>query len=625
MQKTAIVIVVVIAVVVLGMVGIQQAQKGKGKGPAANAADEKRIPVRVMPVDPRDIDERVAVTGTLQPANEVTVGTRFAGRVGWLVGKEGTKVRRGDLVARLEDDDARTQVRAAQAALTAASARVEQARAAVAQQSTATDSGISSAEAALAAAQARLEQAQAAATQQTTATASSVKTAEANVAAANARLRQAQATADATEASAAAQVKSAQAALDAAQSRLAILKSGARNQEQAQAKNAVELAQATCDNDRANYDRLKKLYDEKAVSQSALDNAATRLKVSQAQLNSAKAQYDLVKEGPRQEEIDAAESAVQQAREGLATAKANLKQVDVANANVEIARTGLAQAQAALDTANAAKTTDVVMRDKDVLAARAGVKQAEQALKAAKAGSDVNSMRRSDLHAAIAAQQQASEAVTIAMQNWDDTQIFSPVDGVISEQLAKVGQSVGSNAAVYHIATEQSLYFEASVSELEATRIRAGQPVRLLVDALQSDRTNFYGSGEAKPITGSVEKVVPVVNARTRSFTVRIVVPKSTALFPGMFARGEVVVMRHAQTVAVPKEALVTRGARQVLFTADARKDDRGTAREHDVAIGASDGKYVQILSGLAAGAQVVTEGQQTLADGDQVKIVNGK
>lgn len=622
MQKTAIVIVVVIAIAALGMVGILQAQKskGNGKGPDVEAgADQKAISVSVLTVTPRDIDERVAVTGTLQPANEVTVGARYAGRIAWLIGKEGTKVRRGDMVARLEDADARTQVRSAQAALQAASARVAQARSALAQQFTATDSGIGSAEAALAAAQARLEQAKAAATQQTTSTASSVKTAQANVAAAKARLQQAQATTDATDASVNAQVKSAQAALDAAKSRLAIMRSGARTQEQAQAKNAVELAQATYDNDKANYDRLKRLFDDKAVSQSTLDNASTKLKISQAQLNSAQEQYDLVKEGARKEEIDAAESAVQQAQEGVTTAKANLKQVDVASANVEIARTGLDQAHAALDNATASKTTDVVMRDKDVLAAQAGVKQAEQALKTARAGSDVNSMRRSDLTAAIAAQQQASEAVTIAMQNWDYTQIFSPVDGVISDKMVEEGQTTGANEDIFKISTEKSLYFEASVSELEATRIRAGQPVRMVVDAMQNDRTNIYGSGQAKSIMGSVEKVVPVVNARTRNFTVRIIVPATAALFPGMFTRGEVVVMRHAKAVAVPKEALVTKGDRQVIFTVT-----KDTARENVVAVGASDGTYVQVISGIAAGAQVVTMGQQTLADGDQVKLVNG-
>jgi len=620
MQKTAIVIVIVIAIAALG-IGVIKARHGQapGKARAAGAETEQQaIPVSVTTIIPRDIDERVAVTGTLKPASEVTVGTRFSGRIAWLIGKAGTRVRQGDLVARLEDQDARSQVRTAESALKAAEARVAQAKAALAQQTTATESGIDSALAAVAAAQARVEQAQAAAAQQATATESGIRTAQANVLAAKARLEQAKATAGATDATATAQVKSAEAGLAAAKSRLAMLRSGARTQEEAQAKNAVELARATYENDKSNYERLKQLYDDKAVSRSVLDNAETKMKVSQVQLASAQEQYELVKEGPRKEEVEAAESAMRQAEEAVATAKANLKQVEVANANVEIARTGLEQAQAALDAANAARQTDI-MRDKDVLAAQAGVKQAEQAVKAARAGQDANRMRRSDLDAALAARQQASEAVTLAMQAWDYTQIFSPVTGVIAEQLVEEGQSVGSNVAVFTISTEKSLFFEASVSELEATRIRAGQPARVIVDALQGDRGNFYSDRAAKSLTGAVEKVVPVVDARTRSFLVRVIVPASSELFPGMFARGEVLVLRHRETIAAPKEALVTKGNRQVVFTVEG-----DAAREHEVTVGASDGEYLQILSGLAAGEQVVTVGQQTLADGDKVNSING-
>jgi len=600
------------------MIGVRSMRKGKAPVAAA-ATEEQAAAVSVATVAPRDIDEQVEVTGTLMPTNEVTVGSRFAGRIAWLIGKEGTRVQKGDLVARLEDQDARSQVRAAQAALKATEARVAQAKAGVAQQTTATSTGIDSAQAAIAAAQARFEQAQAAAAQQATATVSGINSAEANVQAAQARLEQTKTTATSTAATTSAQVRSAEAGLSAAQSQLAILRSGARTQEQAQAKNAVDLARATADNAQANYDRLKKLYDDKAVSRSVLDAAETQMKVSQAQLASAQEQYNLVKEGPRKEQIDAAEAAVQQAQEGVASAKANLTQVDVAKANVEIARTGLAQAQAALDAANAAKQADV-MRDKDVLAAQAGVRQAQEGLKAAQSGRDTTRMRQSDLEAALAAQQQASEALTQAMQGWDYTQVFSPVDGVIAEKLVEEGQTVGANVSVFKISTEKSLYFEASISELEATRIRAGQPVEMIVDALQGDHTNFYGSGQAKSILGAVEKVVPVVDARTRSFTVRVVVPASPLLFPGMFARGEVLVLRHRNATAVPKEALVTKGDRQVVYTVE-----RGIAREKEVTVGASDNTYVQLLSGLAPGSAVVTVGQQTLADGDKVRIANGK
>jgi hypothetical protein len=56
-----------------------------------------------------------------------------------------------------------------------------------------------------------------------------------------------------------------------------------------------------------------------------------------------------------------------------------------------------------------------------------------------------------------------------------------------------------------------------------------------------------------------------------------------------------------------------------VVFTVE-----QDTAREHAVTIGASDGEYIQLLSGLDTGARVVTVGQQTLADGDKVNVVNG-
>ena len=114
-----------------------------------------------MTLAPSNMEEAVQVTGTLQPEDEATVGTRAEGRVAWLIGKEGTPVRRGQIVARLEAMDAETALRSAQAAYHAAVAHLEQTQAAVTQQRTATSSGIQDARAALNAAKARRQQAEA--------------------------------------------------------------------------------------------------------------------------------------------------------------------------------------------------------------------------------------------------------------------------------------------------------------------------------------------------------------------------------------------------------------------------------------------------------------------------------
>ncbi len=517
----------------------------------------KKVPTTVtaMALVPRTLDERVEVTGTLQPDDQVDVGTRSAGRIAWIIGKEGMKVQRGKPVARLEDTDARSQVRAAKAALAAARARVEQAEAAVLQQTTATDSGVA--------------------------------TARAGVAAAKARLRQAQAAAEAQDASAKAQVKAAQAMLDAANSRLALLKNGSRSQERTIAENNVKLAQATFDLDKSNYERYKTLYDKGAVSRSVLDGMETKMRLSETQWQSAKQSLSMVQEGARTEDIQGAQAAVRQAQEGVDTARANLKQTDVANANVEIAKTGVAQAEAALDAAKATGQVNV-MRDKDVLAARAGVQQAQAAL-------------------------------ATADEYLRNMTIFSPVDGVVATRMAEVGQSLGNGDPVLRLTTNNALYFEAQVSELDAPRLRAGQTVMLAVDALQGERGNLYSQSASRLFAGTVEKVVPVVNAQTRNFTVRVVVPRSAQLCPGMFARGSVVTATHLNAVTVPKDALVKREGKTYVFVAA-----KNAASQRDVILGASDATAVQVISGVQPGEMVIVEGQQTLKDGDTL-VVKGK
>jgi len=136
------------------------AQSGKDSAKKTEADEAVAVPVSVLTISPANLEERVEVTGTLHPSDEVTVAARFAGRIAWLIGKAGTQVRKGEVVARLDDVDQRIQVRSAEAALQAAGARLEQAEAAATQQVTATDSGIATARATVAAAKAQLQQAQ---------------------------------------------------------------------------------------------------------------------------------------------------------------------------------------------------------------------------------------------------------------------------------------------------------------------------------------------------------------------------------------------------------------------------------------------------------------------------------
>ena len=100
-----------------------------GAGPsAAQVNTQSRVaePRPVKVVSPKEVitDRRVSATGTLAADEQVVLGTKVAGRLMELPVDLGTRVRRGQMVAKLDPVDARIRVEQAEAALQQARARL---------------------------------------------------------------------------------------------------------------------------------------------------------------------------------------------------------------------------------------------------------------------------------------------------------------------------------------------------------------------------------------------------------------------------------------------------------------------------------------------------------------------
>src|SRR4051812_22068838 len=121
-----------------------------------------------------------------------------------------------------------------------------------------------------------------------------------------------------------ARVAQQQGLLDNAKAYLAELQAGSRPQEIAAAQARLEQAQAELANAEANHQRLKGLEQTKDVAQQQIDDAATLVRTRIAQAATLKQQYELVKAGPRKEQIDAQLATVRQFEAGLATAVLDL-------------------------------------------------------------------------------------------------------------------------------------------------------------------------------------------------------------------------------------------------------------------------------------------------------------
>lgn len=110
----------------------------------------------------------------------------------------------------------------------------------------------------------------------------------------------------------------------AAEAALAELVTGSRPEEIAQAEAVVRRMQADVARTRADFKRLKRLYEQDNVSVQDYDAAKSAVEVTAATLGEAQEQLRLVRKGPRIEKIERSRAQLQQTKEALALAETRL-------------------------------------------------------------------------------------------------------------------------------------------------------------------------------------------------------------------------------------------------------------------------------------------------------------
>jgi HlyD family secretion protein len=148
-----------------------------------------------------------------------------------------------------------------------------------------------------------------------------------------------------------AEVERAQAAVNASRAQLAELEAGYRSQEVTQARLKGEEAQAAMLNARKDLERIETLFRNKIVAEKDADAAELKYKTTLKEYEQAKAGFDMLKEGYRQEDIDAAQSRLVEAQASLKLATSNLKRIEVTEQQVDAAKAQVVGARASVEVA----------------------------------------------------------------------------------------------------------------------------------------------------------------------------------------------------------------------------------------------------------------------------------
>jgi membrane fusion protein (multidrug efflux system) len=372
------------------------------------------------------------------------------------------------------------------------------------------------------------------------------------------------------------------------------------------AQSGINSAQANLDNATAKYNRTTELHSKGFVSAQEVDNARTAVSMQQAAVETAKGQLKAAQAAQSSAQAQK-KSAEQQAV--IAKMKADAG-VDSARARVEQANTALASALAQQRSAEQQTAITRAKADADLESARARIEQAGAALENARASTQSPAFRQS-LEALKAGIDAARASLDSAQAKLNDTELRSPLDGVITARTQDPGTLASPGQPILTIQSLNHIWVTIAVPDDVCAKLRLNQPATVAFDAL-----------DGRSFPARIAQINPSADLQSRQFAVRVVLDNTGGRFsPGMFARVTVVTEQAEQAPAVPREAVQQDREGSYVMTAG----EDGIARRQAVVTGLNDADWVVIVAGVQPGQQVVTMSAMPLRDGQEVQVNSGQ
>ena len=213
---------------------------------------------------------------------------------------------------------------------------------------------------------------------------------------------------------------------------------------------------------------------------------------------------------------------------------------------------------------------------------------------------------RAKLSQAQAQVAQAKAELAQKEEEYQNSTIVSPLDGMVLSRDVEVGDAVSSILVLGSAATlvmtlgdTRQVYVKGKVDESDIGKVYLGQPARIKVESYK-DRT-FYGK---------VTKISPmgVEKDNVTTFEVRISIDNAKGeLKSQMTANAEIIQDEHKGVLIVPEGALIYDKDRNASVEIP-DPSAKGGKKKVAVKVGISNGSKTELLSGLQEGQQVVLQ-----------------
>ncbi|NNF28010.1 MAG: efflux RND transporter periplasmic adaptor subunit [Gemmatimonadetes bacterium] len=194
------------------------------------------------------------------------------------------------------------------------------------------------------------------------------------------------------------------------------------------------------------------------------------------------------------------------------------------------------------------------------------------------------------------------------------TTITAPISGILDQRLVEVGTMVSPGTPV------------ARVVQVDPIKILAGVPERFALDIATGAKASVrFDIMPDEVFEGTITYVGATVDQGSRTFPVELTMPNpGERIKPEMVANIEVVRQVLEEAIVIPQEAMVRVEDGYTVFVARG-EGSQTVAEARPITLMATQGNEAVISDGLVPGDRLIVVGQQQVANGDNIRVVEGR
>ena len=224
----------------------------------------------------------------------------------------------------------------------------------------------------------------------------------------------------------------------------------------------------------------------------------------------------------------------------------------------------------------------------------------------------------------IAQYETANASLTQAQENFNNTEVRSPVPGVVTARNLEEGDLATTGQSLFEIAGTTGYESRIYLPVQDWRAVKIGQQVNLR--ATNDKESSAQGivsrkSPQLDPTTGLGEVVITLTSI-------------GNSIYPGVLTESVIDIVNKPRAVVVSRSALVEKVETVIepesntiqlerTFSVFVSKGD-SVAELRTLTLGIEQGDRIEVLAGLRIGESIIVTGQQSLEDGGTIRVASG-